>query len=346
MSLCPFWLKADSREPTALPGFIGGADLENPFPKVILRMTHSDSAGPLVVGLGEALFDRFGDVAVLGGAPINFAVHANQLLAVRGGRGAVATRIGDDELGQRLTRELDARGLALDALQVDPQAPTGVVEVTLDDDGQPSYDIRAGAAWDQLQFDDAWQSLAGSCHAVCFGTLAQRTATSRAAIHAFLAAAPQALRLCDLNLRPPHYDNEVIRASLAAANAVKLNEDELQLVAELMQLPAGSSADAQMFELMKKCDLQAAILTRGAEGTAVFRGERWHAAPPPPLSREPDADAVGAGDACGAAATCGLLAEWPLEQIVELANAAGGFVASRQGATPELPAELKQRLAS
>ncbi|MCA9235293.1 MAG: hypothetical protein KDA44_07465 [Planctomycetales bacterium] len=304
------------------------------------------SSSPLVIGLGEALFDRFGDYAVLGGAPINFAVHAGQLLAERGGQGAAVSRVGDDELGRCLQAELQARRINLSGMQIDESAPTGVVEVTVDADGQPAYDIRTGAAWDRLEFDAALADLAARCDAVCFGTLAQRAPTSRAAIHAFLAAAPQALRMCDLNLRPPHYDDAVIEASLQAANAAKVNEEELELVANLVGgAIAAGSGDDQVFALMEHFHLTAAVVTRGARGTAVYRGGECFSAEPPPLARNPDADAVGAGDACAAAAACGLLFDWPLERIVTLANAAGGFVASQRGATPQLPANLIAKVA-
>jgi fructokinase len=307
-------------------------------------MTSSTAVGrPLIVGLGEALFDRIGGEAILGGAPVNFAVHAHQMLRGRGGRAVVASRIGCDELGERLLAELAGRGLDNAWIQRDEAAPTGVVEVTLDASGQPTYDISTGVAWDRFEFTRAWADLAKRAAAVCFGTLAQRTTESRQAIRQFLAACPQALRVCDLNLRQQYFDREVVEASLRAAGVLKLNEEELPVVCELLGAPhSGRSAtvDAAVGWLMDAFGLDAVAYTRGAQGTVLYhRGARLDEEPKlsPP---QPGADSVGAGDACCAALVAGMLIGLEPQQILRLANEAGAFVASQRGATPRLPDEL------
>ena len=78
-----------------------------------------------VVGIGELLWDCFGDSRRPGGAPANVAFHAAQL----GARGVICSRVGSDELGDALVQYLDERGLEPDGIQRDPQHPTGTVTV-------------------------------------------------------------------------------------------------------------------------------------------------------------------------------------------------------------------------
>ena len=141
---------------------------------------------PPVIGLGELLWDVFPDSRRPGGAPANVAFQATQL----GGRGLVASRIGDDPLGRELTDVLQERGLDLSLVQTDAIHPTGQVTVDLSDGGHPDYVIHENVAWDFLEPADELLAAASQAAAVCFGTLAQRTAVSREAIHTALAACP------------------------------------------------------------------------------------------------------------------------------------------------------------
>jgi len=306
-----------------------------------------DVKGPLVVGLGEALFDCFGDRVVLGGAPVNFACQMHQLLAALDGASAIASRFGEDELGRRLRDELRQRGLLIDALQTDPAHPTGTVQVTVDNTGHPEYEIKRGAAWDYLAFDDCWEALAKRCDAVCFGTLAQRSPASRDAITRFLTTAPRAIRLFDVNLRQNYWDESVVRGGFEFATAVKLNDEELGKVCDLLDVAEKSrSADDRTSALCDKFDLKALALTRGERGTVLYQNGRSVEGATIRYEQHASADAVGAGDACSAGLVAGFLLGWPAEMTVNLANELGAFVASRQGATPLLDAAILDRFAT
>lgn len=278
-----------------------------------------------IVGIGEALFDCYPDGRRLpGGAPFNFSVQAHRVASRYGGRALPVTRVGDDPLGRHFLAAVDA---PRHAIQVDPAHPTGCVEVTISG-GEPRYEIATGVAWDFIEYEPL------SCDAVCFGTLAQRSPVSRHSIQDFVAAVPpRALRLFDINLRQHFWDSAVIEESLRLANAVKLNADEMRIVADLFHLesPAG---------LLGRFGLHTVVLTEGERGTTLYtrdgvtRGEKVRFAP------APDADAVGAGDACAAVVAVGLVCGWTPARIVALANRVGAWVASRRGALPELPADL------
>lgn len=314
----------------------------------------SDGLPLLVVGLGEALFDRFSpERVVLGGAPVNVAVHAHQLLGPRG-EGIVASNLGADPLGDQVREEIAGRGMRTEFLTTTTDFPTGTVEVTVDEQGGPSYEIRENVAWDHLRYAPSWRQLADECSAVCFGTLAQRSPNSRKTIQQFLADSSQALHVLDLNLRQSYFSAELIDHSLRATNVLKLNEDELEIINTSLKLGAavgnseppkiGAARLHAIDALIERYTLQLVALTRGKHGTALFTDQEHHEADVPEYPRQPNADSVGAGDACCAAITVGLLLGKPLSQIVELANHAGAFVASQPGATPQLPREILQRV--
>jgi len=303
---------------------------------------------PTVVGLGEALFDVFPDRKILGGAPLNVAVMAHQLLAPLGGRGIVASRIGWDDNGDALLRELANRKMSTSYLQPNSGHRTGEVQVEIVE-GEPKYHIIEDVAWDYLEFGDRLQSLAGSCDAVCFGTLAQRSPASRQAIHLFLEAARQAIRLFDVNLRQKYYSTGVLMQSCRQATWLKLNEAELEGVSrelDFVKKVTGSPSPETLIPLfLSEYALDGVALTRGRKGTLLFTREGSFTSEPVRYEPQPGADPVGAGDACSAGLLVGLLLNWPLEEVARLANTMGAFVASRPGATPQLPREIV-RLAS
>lgn len=301
-------------------------------------MTMPASSTMLVVGLGEALYDILATGAVFGGAPVNFAVQARQLLdryAPAGSRVAVATRVGDDDLGREMGMELISRGVETGAVQRDPLRPTGTATVSLVD-GDPCFTIMPDAAWDHCQLDDAWRNLAAGASAVCFGTLGSRTSTSAAAIEAFLKNATAAVRLFDVNLRAPFYSPNLVRRLCGMATMLKVNERELGIVADALAVPPGT-ANVRMAKLREAACLEAVILTRGMDGASIVTATGACSAPACPFPAATNADTVGAGDAFCAGVVVGRLLGWSIGQTLEVACATAGFVASQQGATPRLP---------
>jgi len=297
-----------------------------------------------VVGLGEALFDVYADRQVLGGAPLNVAVHAHQMGAGLGIKGIPASRIGPDELGRRLIDELTARAIPTVGLQLDQERPTGRVLVTLEG-GEPTYEIVPDTAWDRLEFSADWKRLASQCSAVCFGSLGQRSPQSRATIQRFLEYATPAILMFDVNLRQDFFSPDLIAESCARATVVKLNERELPQVCRLL----GNSSETETLDrqasiLREQFGLDAVVLTRGAAGTVFYTADGKIEGEPAHFPPAPDADSVGAGDACAAGILLGMLLEWPDERTLTLANAAGAFVAAQPGATPQLPRSVLEHV--
>jgi fructokinase len=291
-----------------------------------------------VVGLGEALWDLLPAGKKLGGAPLNVAVHVERLLRGRDGRGIVASRIGKDALGDEIVGEFQRRGMTSEHLQRDDEHPTSTVRVELRD-GQPAYAFADNVAWDYLEYTEEWAELATNAAAVCFGTLAQRSRTSRETIWKFLDASRAAIRLFDVNLRPPFYDRESLTEGCRRATLVKLSEEELVAVANLTGIPGGSPV-YRLAQLRARFDLGAVIFTRGRRGTMLVLDNKVIQPPEVSYLAAENADSVGAGDACSAGIITGWLLGLPPIKTAELANHLGAFVASQPGATPELPAEI------
>lgn len=301
--------------------------------------------GLTVAGVGEALFDVFPDHRAPGGAPLNAMVHAQQLLAAKGGRAYLVTRVGQDRLGDELIQFLRQRGLDTSYVQTDPDRPTGEVIVDVTDPSRPRYDIVAGVAWDNLWFDPQDEDLARRCDAVCFGSLAQRDAQTRNSIYRFLDTARRALRLFDVNLRPPYYDRHILRRSCEMANVVKLNESELPVVCDLLDVGREHDQPLDMAAALRtRFHLRLVALTRGEKGTVLIPDGQPVQGDPVSYPRAPGGDAVGAGDACTAGLLVGLMLRKPLDQVVALANHCGAYVASQPGAVPELPQAILNRV--
>jgi fructokinase len=293
---------------------------------------------PTVVGLGEILWDLLPSGRQLGGAPANFA-YCSHLL---GDRAIVASRVGRDQLGQDIRESLAKAGITDQFLQSDSSQPTGTVQVKLDAAGQPKFQITEPAAWDFLEWTDDWHALAKSADAVCFGSLAQRSAKSRSTILDFLAATrTDAFRIFDVNLRQRFYSTEIVCESLKRANAVKLNHEEVPLVRELLAMHEGTDFSFCR-DLMERFELKLICVTRGANGSLLCDK---HTMQEHTGFRVNVKDTIGAGDAFTAALVHEFLHGLGLAEMNEAANRMGAWVASNSGAMPKIPATgLQQAL--
>ena len=290
----------------------------------------------MILGLGEVLWDVFPDGKKPGGAPANVAFHANQL----GCHGMIGTAIGDDEDGNVLLSTLAERVLDVSLIQRDSRHPTGRVTVTLSPEGQPSYQIHEPVAWDFIQLADNLREAVASASAICFGTLAQRNAVSRATIQQVLnQASSKCLKVYDINLRQSFYERAWIDESLHKANVIKLNDEEVRILSPILGLPAAEEEFGR--EVARHYSAEMVCITRGSRGCLVVTsGESYDI----PGRAVKIADTVGAGDAFTAGLIVARLRGWPIPLAAEFANRVGGLVASRQGAMPDLREELAQLL--
>jgi len=294
-----------------------------------------------IIGLGEVLWDLFEDGKVLGGAPFNFAFHVANL----GHRGIPLSRAGEDRLGDEIIGAAEDLGMSTEFIQRDSRHATGTVLVKLDRRGAPAFTIVEDVAWDYMEPDERWLDLASRCDAVCFGTLAQRSQHSRRTVQQVLASAEPAVRVCDINFRQHFYSHEVVTESLACATVLKLNEEEVVQLREVLRSPvpvaaaeAGRDSDDRfMRSLISDYGLALACITRGAEGCRLVSADDAVSRPVPPTRV---VDTVGAGDAFAAGLVVKYLEGASLAAVADAANLLGAYVASRRGATPRLTGEV------
>jgi fructokinase len=276
----------------------------------------------------------------LGGAPANFAVMAARL----GNHVALLSRVGWDDLGKQALERLESHPVDASLVQIDSQHETGRVTVHFEE-GQPQYTIHQPAAWDALELSEEWVRIASRADAICFGSLAQRGLESRQTIQTLVAQTSQkCVRVFDVNLRKPFYTSEVVEESLELATVIKMNEDEVPLVLDLLGMPIESEllpgdklrlSAKRLFEEFPA--LQLVAVTRGGHGSLLVTREAFHEHPGIPTQVM---DTIGAGDAFTAALTHYLLRGADLATLNEAGNRWGSWIASQPGSMPELAKDV------
>lgn len=280
---------------------------------------------PVIVGMGEILFDIVNGSEELGGAPANFAYHVNKL----GAKGVIISAVGDDSRGQKAFEELRQRDLSTDCIIIKPGIKTGYVLATVDRAGLASYKFPDNIAWDEISLNNKALGLAGQVDGICFGSLAQRSVSSREEIYRYLGLIPaRAIKVFDLNLRQNFFSEDVVLRSLDYANILKLNDDELPVLAKLLNIEGNQKE--LLATLVNRFNLQLAALTRGGDGSLLVSTEQ--------ISEHPGIiitnlkDTIGAGDAFTASTLLSFLQGEDLDKINQKANQVAARVCSLQGA--------------
>ena len=286
----------------------------------------------LVIGIGEALWDMLPEGKKLGGAPANFAFHAGQF----GLESMAVSAIGLDPLGEEIAKELEEHGLPCHLDRTD--YPTGTVQVTLDSNGIPRYEIKEDVAWDNIPYTKELADLAGRAQAVCFGSLAQRNPVSRETIGWFLDAVPEdCLKVFDINLRQSFYSKEIIEDSMRRCDILKINDEELEIVKEMFGLE-DLPTEGLCRSIIDEYGLKMLILTCGVNGSHVFSGDVSSFIETPKVKV---ADTVGAGDSFTGAFVASILKGKTVREAHEAAVKVSAFVCTQSGAMPVIPEDLK-----
>ena len=277
---------------------------------------------PVIIGIGELLWDMLPSGKKAGGAPINFVYHASQV----GAESYAITAVGNDPLGDEIVKEVGRAGINAIAERVD--YPTGKVLVELKE-GIPSYTIIENVAWDHIPLTDPMKEIAKKADAVCFGTLAQRSEESRNTIQTFLSLTPpHVYRILDINLRQHYYSEEIIASSLEKSNVLKMNEEELKLLKRLFSLDHLSDENACRW-FIEKFNLQFLILTAGDNYSTILTPDNSSYIKTPKVEV---VDTVGAGDAFTGAFITAILQGKSLQEAHLTAVDRSAFVCTRPGA--------------
>jgi fructokinase len=281
----------------------------------------------MILALGEILFDELPAGRRPGGAPFNFARHLRllgypvQFVSAIGGR---------DSAGVELLRCILNSGLDPNGVQRIPDAASGRVEVQLDPNGVPSYDIICPAAYDFIDFSSLSIS---EPQLVYFGSLIQRTTNGRKRFQEYLHSLPDATpRFYDVNFRPGCVSEEIVFPSLEQTDLLKLNDEELPIIGKLIN--STKQGDDLVDQLRDRFEIQQVVLTCGAKGCALYAQHGKTSFPPGPLRKESIVDTVGAGDAFAAMAAHGFLQNSRPAETLEHATKLAEFVCTISGAVP------------
>jgi fructokinase len=266
---------------------------------------------------------------VLGGAPFNLACRAGSL----GDRGVIASRLGRDERGREAYAQIANLGMDTDALQWDDTRPTGTVPVSFDARGNHEFTITADVAYDYIEATPGLLELVRGADCLCFGTVARRSAVSRAAIDALLSAFTGKLALLDLNLRKDCWTDAEVVSAIAGAHVVKLNDAELSVVDRIFGL-AGSTMARKVSSLLELANLRCVVVTLGERG--AYAASRDGARAYEPGFAVVPVDTIGSGDAFAAGFIHETLRGGTLAEACKTGNALGALVTGQRGGTQPL----------
>ena len=289
-----------------------------------------------VLSFGEILWDIIEGKKYLGGAPFNFSAHMAQC----GAKAFIISRLGKDELGKKAAEMAASYEVNTSLIQWDDKHPTGTVEVILNQ-GQPDYTIHTSVAYDFIDYTEVSSKLQDQEFDVFyFGSLAQRTVTSRQTLKSLLAKNTFDYVFYDVNLRKDSFSKDIIHDSLKLCNILKLNHSEVPEVSQLLY-----KADLSMEEFCKKMyidyELELVIITAAEKGCYIFEADKLQLVPGRAVEV---ADAVGAGDSFSAAFMYIYFHKGDALAAAKVANQVGGFVASHHGAIPSYSEEIKSLL--
>jgi fructokinase len=279
-----------------------------------------------IAAFGEILFDVYANSKNLGGAPLNFIYHVNKLT----GSGKIISRVGKDGLGDEALSFLTSKGVLTNAIQIDDVHETGIAKVTLDEKGVPNFIIEENRAYDFIKIDEEKAvDILKDIDCLYFGTLAQRNDVSRNSLHTLFNKPIK--YFCDINIRQNYYTKGILSESLKQSDVVKLNLDELKIANKLF-LSDQFEVNATSKKLMNKFKIEMLVVTKGTEGSSLFRGEETDNNKPEQGSV---VDTVGAGDAFASILCLGYLNNWELGKINKLANEFAGQICMINGALPK-----------
>lgn len=290
---------------------------------------------PIVISLGELLWDLLPQGKRVGGAPANFAYHAQ----ANGAESYVISAVGEDDLGNELIEEVKKAGIK-NIIQKNAW-PTSTVNVALRN-GIPEYTIVRNVAWDHIVYTNELVELVSKADAICFGTLGLRSQETHDTVLELLKhAKPEAMKFFDINIRSDHYSKDLIEALLKEATVFKLNDSELLLLRDMFNIRETSDNEACKW-FQTRYGLDYVILTGGSTFSTITTKTGENSTFPTP---HVDAnDTVGAGDSFSGTFTARILLGDSVEQAHRNAINTAAYVCTQAGAWPKYPENITDYL--
>lgn len=279
-----------------------------------------------ITAFGEILFDVYPGVRTLGGAPFNFIYHIKKLT----GEGNFISTVGDDDLGKEILNFLKSNAISSNYVAIDKHHSSGVANANLDENKVPHWEIKLNCAYDFIEASDKMINLIEEeTDCLYFGTLVQRSAVSRNTLNTLLGE--KIKYFCDLNFRQNFYNIDVINTSLNTAHILKLNNDELKIVNEL--LLKQNYDEVNLAEVLSdKYNIELVCITLGDKGAILYRNgavDHYKA------EVEKVIDTVGAGDAYASILCLGYLYGWDISKVNRIASEFAAAIVQIKGALPK-----------
>ena len=219
-----------------------------------------------ILAFGEILWDIYPNERCLGGAPLNFAAHAQR----SGAESFLLSAIGRDEEGVTAREELKRLKVHECFVATLPEKPTGKCVVTLQENGLPIYHLLENVAYDAIPFHEKLKE--GNYDALSFGTLALRGRENRHVLKKILQLGICKTIYCDLNLRAPFYDKKLVESILPVCNILKMSEEELDIVSDFLKIPFSEREEKVKEIAIRFPNLQVLIITLGEKGAFAYEG--------------------------------------------------------------------------
>ena len=286
------------------------------------------------VCFGEILFDVFPDHKEIGGAPLNVASRLNSF----GVEVAMISAIGKDDNGNELLDYFKNKNLTTQFIQVQTDFPTGVVQVTLNKYGDASYTINYPAAWDKILATNEQIEIIKTADFLVFGSLVARDEISKNSLLKLISHAKY--KIFDINLRKPHYSNVTLIELMKVADLIKLNDEELVEVSEILKSDKDTLEGRIQF-ISEKTATPTICVTLGANGSSLYKNKQFYYNNGYKVKVQ---DTVGAGDSFLASLIFKLLTNENPQEAIDFASAVGALVASKKGANAILTIEGIQNL--
>lgn len=243
------------------------------------------------------------------------------------------SRTGNDALRDDLLREMDRLGMDTRGIQCDPSYPTGQVQVHMENGGH-RFEILPDQAYDHIHAGITHMMIMSiKPELVYFGTLAQRGMESRLALDKFLSDS-KCPRFLDINLRSPWYNKHTVKRSLLRSDIVKMNEDELEIVANYFRID-GQTPLLKAEALLEQFELQCLLITCGENGAWLINRQHEIFSTDPAGRSQTVVDTVGAGDAFAAVFIIGLLNDWEMPVTMQRANRFAAALCGIRGGAPQ-----------
>lgn len=281
------------------------------------------------VCFGEVLIDIFPSGERIGGAPLNVASRLSSM----GVQTDMISKVGNDPNGVKILEYLEDQNVGISNIRKDEDFPTGLVEVSLSQKGSATYEIKFPAAWDNIQLTDAMEEAVRKSDAFIFGSLICRDEVSRKTLYKLIPKARY--RVLDFNLRPPHYDREILEELIQHAEFIKLNDDELFELAKMMGSRYNSLEQNLLF-LAVQSNAKSICVTKGSHGAVLLHQKKLYYNSGYKIRVK---DTVGAGDSFLGTLIAKLLQEEEPQPALDIACAVGALVAAEDGANPEITSQ-------